>query len=202
MSLTNKIDTRMLSIVLIAFIGGVIGGYISNAALKDTQIEGLSNALTTQLISKDTEIATLRDTMSMLEEQVSQLEGTVAYMESATVIGFNTPDFDSGWIVIEPASTVYIHHNLGTNNLFVYLLGGYGEGSELVTHQHSSGGDEYVLGTLHNNEWEFEWYNVGTEWYANSENTINVYRRSTDMMYRYTRVLIWVLPDPPELTTP
>jgi hypothetical protein len=121
MGLSNKIDTRTFSLVLIALIGGVVGGYISNATMRDTQIEGLSNALTTQLSSKDTEIANLRDELYRLEMQVIDLE--------FNVVGFTNPDYDSGWLTFNYSDSVFgpliwvnVQHNLGTTDIYVICL--------------------------------------------------------------------------------
>ncbi len=98
MTVSNKIDNRMIVLVIIALIGGVIGGFLSNVSMKGTKFEGLSDYFSAQLITKDTEIASLSKTMSELEQQISQLEVSIADVESVPVIGFNTPDYDSGWV--------------------------------------------------------------------------------------------------------
>ena len=77
MSFTKKIDSRMLGLFLIALIGGVIGGYVSNVSVKGTKFESLSNYFNAQLVTKDTEITTLSKTVSDLGTQVSQLEGNI-----------------------------------------------------------------------------------------------------------------------------
>lgn len=77
MSFTNKIDTRILSLVLIALIGGVIGGYLSDFNVKGSKIESLSNYFNAQLVTKDTEITSLSKSVSDLGTQVSQLENNI-----------------------------------------------------------------------------------------------------------------------------
>ncbi len=77
MSFTKKVDSRMLSLVFIALIGGAIGGYLSDFNVKGSKIESLSNYLNAQLVTKDTEITTLKGIMSSVEAQVSQLENNI-----------------------------------------------------------------------------------------------------------------------------
>jgi len=190
MGFTSKIDARTLSLVLIALIGGVVGGYVSNATMSSTQMEGLSNALTTQLVSKDTQIATLSSQVSALNVQVSQLQGTIAEMESVPVVGINTPDFDSGWITYgDPGwdgSYLYVMHNLGTQNIFVYLLGR--EGVDYNPYQMVLEKDPY------------DDHKLGILWYAYGYDTLLV-RRNPESEWTMIRALIWALPDPPEVTT-
>jgi len=200
MGFTKKIDARTLSLVLIAFIGGVVGGYVSNATMNNTQIEGLSNALTTQLISKDTQIATLSSKVTTLQDQLSRLEESVSIIEDVPIIGVNTPDFDSGWIAIEEDADgiIWVRHDLGTLNLFVYLLGSetYVSGGEIVTrvHQIAIGRDIY---DDDNNDRGVWW--IAGEQYINIERSTddNFWNRN---FWNEVRVLIWVLPDPPEAT--
>lgn len=203
MSFNNKIDTRTLSLILIALIGGVIGGYISNASIKDNEIEGLSNAFIAQLDSKDTEIAALSDTMSSLEEQISQLEASAA----DPVIGFNTPDYDSGWIEIESGSYVDLNHNLGTTNLFVYLIGG-SNFNEYDIHQNDYGGDIYRVPVIDFDEngqsyySDFDHHMEGVNWRTYGENTIRISRMDADASWPRFRVLLWFLPEPPVVMMP
>jgi len=204
MGFTNKIDARTLSLVLIAFVGGVVGGYVSNATMSNTQMEGLSNALTTQLISKDTQIATLSSKVTTLQDQLSRLEESVSVIEDVPIIGFNTPDFDSGWIeIIEDsagARFAFVRHDLGTKNLFVYLLGSevYESGGKIITqvHQLAIGRDIYDDAN----------HDRGVYWHTQDDYGLWVSRSSDDNFYNRNfweevRVLIWVLPDPPEVAT-
>ena len=62
MTITNKIDTRTLSLVLIALIGGVI---------------------------ECARAASLSDTISDLESQISQIEVSISDIESIHVKDFN-----------------------------------------------------------------------------------------------------------------
>lgn len=203
MSFTNKIDTRTLSLVLIALIGGVIGGYIFNATIKDNEIESLSNAFIAQFDSKDTDIVALSDTMSSLEEQISQLEAIVA----DPVIGFNTPDYDSGWMEIESGSYVDVNHNLGTTNLFVYLIGG-SIFNDYDVHQNNYGGDLYRVPVIDFDEngqgyySDFDYHKSGVHWSTYGENTIRISRKNNDASWPRFRVLLWVLPEPQVVMMP
>ena len=199
MSFSNKFDTRTLSLVLIALIGGVIGGYLSDATLKDNKIESLSNAFIAQLDSKDTEIASLRDAMSDLEEQLSQIEASTA----DPVIGFNTPDFDSGWVDIEQGGTVEVNHNLGTRNLFVYLIGARTHANEDLIHQNHFGAEAYGLPEITPNGGVVtDFIDRGVFWHITDENKIRVIRVWDDIDWHRFRVLLWQLPEPPVVMMP
>ena len=50
---------------------------------------------------------------------------TIIVTQLAVGKGFGTPDYDSGWTVINPGTNVNVTHNLGTENLLVYLYGRY-----------------------------------------------------------------------------
>lgn len=199
MSITNKIDTRTLSLVLIALIGGVIGGYLSGATFKDTKIESLSNAFVAQLDTKDTEIASLSDAMSDLEEQLSNIEASIA----DPIIGFNTPDFDSGWIDIEQGGTVEVNHNLGTRNLFVYLIGALTHENEDFIHQHHYGTEAYGLDVITpNGGIDTDFIDRGVWWHISDENKLKITRVWDDYDWHRFRVLLWRLSEPPVVWEP
>jgi len=117
MSLDNKNDTKILRLVFIALIGGILGGYLSNASINNSGLDSLSNAFTAQLDTKNTEIASLKGTVSDLENQMSVLENSVAELYTPTVVGFNTPDYDSGWRTIDADETLEVQHDLSSPNL-------------------------------------------------------------------------------------
>ena len=199
MSITNKIDTRTLSLVLIALIGGVIGGYLSGATFNDTKIESLSNAFVAQLDTKNTEIASLSDAMSDLEEQLSNIEASIA----DPIIGFNTPDYDSGWIDIEQGGNVEVNHNLGTRNLFVYLIGARTHENEDLIHQHHYGTEAYGLDAITpNGGIDTDFIDRGVWWLINGENEIKIVRVWDDNDWHRFRVLLWRLPEPPVVWEP
>ena len=197
MSITSKIDTRTISLIVIALIGGVIGGYLSSASFKDIKIEGLSNAIIAKVDSKDTEIASLGDTISDLEAQLSQIEVTIAEIESVPAIGFNTPDYDSGWIDVQ-LNHVDIHHNLGTTNLFVYLIGG-GPDSP---HQFRYGGDWFLTREGDATAIYYEDSRNGAYWTTADENVIRVMVNDHEQNWSEIRTLLWLLPEPPIVMQP
>ena len=189
MSFSNKIDSRTIGLILISLVGGVIGGILVDTTNRSYEIESLSNAFITQLDTKDNEI-------SVLEEQVLELENAVADLMEPTIVGFSSPDYDSGWIPIGLEETVPVHHNLDSYDLFVYLIGSSGPGS---LHQKNIGTDVYF--TMYNDEHDnlvFEANRLGAFWRASSSNVINVQRQTHDYSWEQFRLLIWMLPEPPE----
>jgi len=84
--------------------------------------------------------------------------------------GFGDPDYDSGWISLTLGDFTDFTHNLGQeDNLFVYIYG-----------------RNYDLG--------YWWYiqdSFYISWLTLDENTISVYRLSTDSQYQQARMLIW-----------
>ena len=101
--------------------------------------------------------------------------------------GILSPDFDSGWVTIPDISSgadiVHIEHNLGTNELFVYMIGKDNFG---ITHQQDLGGNVWAG------------HEVGAWWAAGGENVISVWRAAEDDpwgSWREVRVLLWILPE-------
>lgn len=199
MSFSNKIDARTLSLVLIALIGGVIGGYLSNVTTRNTEIEGLSNAFIAKLDTKDTEIASLSDTVSDLEAQLSQIEASIA----DPVIGFNTPDYDSGWIDIDQGGSVDVNHNLGTKNLFVYLIGARTLENEDLIHQQHFGAEAYGLPEITpSGGVATDFIDRGVFWHIRNDDQIKIVRVWDDNDWHRFRVLLWQLPEPPIVWEP
>ena len=117
MSFTNKVDTRTLSLVLIALIGGVIGGYISGATFNDTKIDNMSNAFITKLDSKETEISSLSKTVSDLGTQVSQLENNIVDIAS-----LEAPDNAEVLAALDQLrDEQYILHELTWDNIHPFI---------------------------------------------------------------------------------
>ena len=101
---------------------------------------------------------------------------------------FFAPDYDSGWVRLEPGYTVF-QHNLNTRDLYVYVLGG--AGSQLTyTHQIMYGWDRTI-------ERDGEVVDRGAFWAGGPNdflNEIHVQRGSSDPYYSWARVMIWKLP--------
>jgi len=105
--------------------------------------------------------------------------------------GILTPDFDSGWVTIPDtgsgADILQIDHNLGTKDIFVYMIGKDQWG---FTHQGSYGGYLDSAGR-----------DTGAHWAALTENMTQVWRNHDDQVWgspRWVdvRLLIWKLPEP------
>ncbi len=101
--------------------------------------------------------------------------------------GIMSPDYDSGWVSLSPNDFTFFVHNLGTKDIFVYLLGKNIDASGFVTHQEFFGGAEIAS------------YYKGVRWSTVSENSneVSVYRFWDDLWWDEARVLIWKLPPPP-----
>ena len=101
--------------------------------------------------------------------------------------GIMSPDYDSGWVSLNINAFTFFEHNLGTKDIFVYLLGKNIEASGVVTHQLYFGGSEMAG------------YYKGVRWSTSSENSneVSVYRLWDDLLWDEARVLIWKLPPPP-----
>jgi len=97
--------------------------------------------------------------------------------------GFGAPDYDSGWLPISPGGWLDLTHNLGTTELFVYMIG-KSHFTENI-HQMYLGLETY--------------YNPGLEergawWLVNDWNEIRVIRGAEDSgTWANVRVYIWVI---------
>jgi len=100
------------------------------------------------------------------------------------------PDYDSGFQTIAVDKEQTYTHNLGTQDIFVYVLG-CDSGTENV-HQHFLGG--HVIVTPDTD------YLEGLDYYWNDGNRITVYRWPNDNRpnspynWDYVRVMIWKIP--------
>jgi len=104
--------------------------------------------------------------------------------------GVLNPDYDSGWEATDGYIVVEFSHNLGTSDIFVYVLAKWyrdwpGSGGPMV-HQFYYGGDTY----LDTGDTQGFYWNCYTE----DPNVIEVsqYGGRADEL----RVLIWKLPEP------
>jgi hypothetical protein len=104
--------------------------------------------------------------------------------------GILNPDYDSGWVTTDGRIVNQFNHNLGTSDVFVYILCKWyrnwtGSGGPMV-HQFYYGGDSY--GTPEQTQ-GFYW-----DCYIGNPNMIEVsqYGGRADEL----RVLIWKLPEP------
>lgn len=103
--------------------------------------------------------------------------------------GILSPDYDSGWELVDGRIVVEFEHNLGTSDVFVYVLAKWyrdweGSGGPMV-HQFFYGGDTYLdTGQTQGFYWDC---------YTENPNMIQVsqYGGRADEL----RVLIWRLPE-------
>jgi hypothetical protein len=95
---------------------------------------------------------------------------------------FPNPDYDSGWISTGTGSNT-ITHNLGTTDIFVYVIGKWGD----KVNQYHFGQDIYF-------DAEDYVYESGLYWETTGINTISLRRGPTDIDWASARVLIWKLP--------
>jgi hypothetical protein len=137
--------------------------------------------------------------VAALEGRVTFIEDSLTYL--AGVIGplALKPEYDSGWIDAPPASNAMVDalvlkHNLGTKDLFVYVVGRntYSVSpseEDIYTHQ------DY----LHQNRfYDPEWRVIGSCWRAYEEDSITIHRGQDDWNWdEMIRVLIWKLPPTP-----
>ena len=115
MSFTKNIEQKTIVFIVISLLGGVIGGFLSD----NLRADEFSDSLSGYIVSKDTEITTLNNKITELEEEISLLEENLLESINMPVKGFNTPDFDSGWIDLGQGSHIIVNHGLETSDLFV-----------------------------------------------------------------------------------
>jgi hypothetical protein len=99
--------------------------------------------------------------------------------------GFGVPDYDSGWMIINPGTNVNLTHNLGTDELLVYLYGRFRStlaDTRWIYHQTNFGTNIFGLGD--------EWVQRGAKW-SSDENWVVVFREYTDESWEQFRVIIW-----------
>jgi hypothetical protein len=108
-------------------------------------------------------------------------------------MGILNPNYDSGWILIPDtgsgADLLNIEHGLGTQNIFVYMVGRDTWG---FVHQGSFGG--YV---------DIADRDTGAYWIATDGDSITVWRKQSDdpwgaPRWHEVRLLVWVLPPEPD----
>jgi hypothetical protein len=124
-----------------------------------------------------------------LEDRIEKLEEAEPLLASAT---FFNPDYDSEWIplVVWPGFTE-LDHNLGTDDLYVYIIGATGDPSVGNVHYHQTGfGGREIAGS------GFEGIIWTINTFLGSGKTINIIRYTDDSSWNYARVLIWKLPQP------
>ncbi len=109
-----------------------------------------------------------------LEARVEALEG------QSPPQGFMTaPAYDSGWQAITAGTYLTLTHNLGTKELFVYMVGKDTTGTI---------GTMFYGSDLEDGLWRGAYFRI------NAENTIDIRRLADDAVWVEVRVYIWVIP--------
>lgn len=96
--------------------------------------------------------------------------------------GFDAPDYDSGWISIAAGDGVEVRHELGTSNVFVYLVGRITPGGAL--HQYGYGEDRYVDSGIKNK---------GVYWFSLTTFNIWIVRGAQDTFWEQFRLRLWII---------
>ncbi len=109
------------------------------------------------------------------------LESRIEALEAqAPPSGFLTaPAYDSGWQAITADTYLTLTHNLGTKELFVYMVGKDSFGSI---------GTMFYGSDLENGTWRGAYFRI------TAENSIDIRRLVDDGVWVEVRVYIWVIP--------
>jgi len=192
-----KLDARNAGFLIIALMGGIVGGVVSDYLTGDSELMTQA-AFRSELLTKDTQIATLSNKILALENDYVQLSESLETLEDLSEVGFTTPDYDSYWMTIDQGDSVEVNHNLGTTNLLVYLIGEYDDN---YTHQYAYGGNEeryieyeMIPGEFYYNAVE-RFGTLGAWWRTDGQDKIIVFRPGHDDYWHEFRVLIWRLPE-------
>ncbi|UCE29662.1 MAG: hypothetical protein JSV85_02800 [Candidatus Bathyarchaeota archaeon] len=115
----------------------------------------------------------LWDAFNGLESRIEALEN------QSLPLGFmGAPAYDSGWQAITADTYLTLTHNLGTKELFVYMLG-----KDVV----GTIGTMFYGSDLENGTWRGAYFRI------NAENTIDIRRLADDAVWLEVRVYIWVI---------
>jgi len=190
-----KVDARNAGLILVALIGGIVGGVVSDHLTENSDLMTQA-AFRTELLAKDTQITTLNSKVLALEDSYTQLSQSVETLEALGGAGFGAPDYDSHWMPIDQGGSVEVSHNLGSTNLLVYLVGEYDDN---YTHQYAYGGNEehyveYVMGEFYFESIE-KVGTFGAWWRTDGLDRVIVFRHEHDDSWHEFRVLIWRLPE-------
>ena len=163
----------LLSILLITLM--------SQQTTYDQEIEKLQNIITQQ----NTQIETLTTRVNQLETQLVQSYELTA-STSLRVNDFSHPDYDSGWVPLEPGRNCCLTHNQGCH-IFVYILGwDYTEDGGFAIHQNIIGDSNWSASSDES---------CGIRWYCDNEGHIMLCRGCDDCVWDEARVYIWKIED-------
>lgn len=128
----------------------------------------------TDMLEALSKVDNLTDRVEVLEQNVTDLDARVEYLEGlCPIAGLPPPDYDSGWTNLTQETTIFTH-NLNTTELLVYLIGKSPDAPWLI-HQMLYG-------------------NLGARWQRLTTTTIDVYRAPTDPAWPEARMMLWIIP--------
>ncbi len=97
---------------------------------------------------------------------------------------FSNPEYDSGWIPLDPGGTYTLSHGCGVH-FFAYIIGWDNSGENgYVIHQNYHGSMFWGAGDVSS---------YGIIWYSSDIDKITIHRDSKDVVYDEFRVFIWGL---------
>jgi len=171
---------HVLTIMSVAVLSFLIGTMFNLS----TVVSGGSSSPWDRVWASISELQTKVDSLNAtLTEMNSTLESLEGYVETMMTGYVNPPAYDSGWKNLgAPPVYVTFTHNLGTTEVFVYIVG-----------------KEFGADTIH------QWYiggggggnRFGTWWYDLDISRVTVYRCGDDYMWDQVRVMIWKISEPP-----
>lgn len=135
--------------------------------------------------SLESEVALLRSHLDgNVSEFIIRISNLEINLELLNASKLGTPLFDSGWMSLATGqNTFYFSEALGTDNVFVYMVGKK-LNTTIQQHQIDYGGYQNVAS-----------YN-GAYWYNLTQSYIQVNRHGNDYNWNYVRIYIWEIPIP------
>ena len=172
-------------VVVVALIVGLIGGLLSGFIFVKPGPQGPEGPQGMQGIQ-----GTAGATGATGPQGANGTAGASGATGPQGPVGILNPDYDSGWVIKGSRLNVQFDHNLGTSDIFVYILAKWyrnwtGSGGPMV-HQFYYGGDSY--GDPQQTQ--------GFYWAAYTENPNMIQVECFDYRTDELRVLIWKLPEP------
>lgn len=142
----------------------------------------LSSVIASQLLGLQGSKGDTGDTGEKGETGATGARGEIGATGATGPPGFGTPDYDSGWSNIAAGEQLTLFHDLGTTEVYVYVIGKTEAG---LIHQLDygwihGGGVEY-------NKFGLAWYGLDTE-------VIKAWRAAQDENWVQVRVMIWKIP--------
>ena len=163
--LESQIEEHQSSIITLENEKSDLQASLTSAMNTNTELQST-------LISAENENTGLQNILAEAKVLFESVESHLSVIQG----GFGSPDYDSGWITIDPGETKSMEHGLGTDeDLFVYVIGRYREGQTNQLY--------YGLGYLGDTE-------IGNGW-TMDDTFISITRGVADVHWDETRVYIW-----------